>query len=318
MSTNENYVSNQFQLNRADLLFAKLIFIRRIKSESRLTSYRIWTRLVICAAVLIIGYFLAGRDKERKFALRKESIIFRSQNLDCSAEYLSELLEFKDCIPKKCGRFVTDSLVIDKEVKILLDLAKTGLSFGGGSGGASILDLHSGALSKNESFVNIYKLPEAKGFLSEEAFSAYRHIRNKVAQSISDKFAINPNSLYLTHPTFFSRIDNGTAKTIHDEYWHPHVDKDTYSSFHYTSLIYLSDHQRDFQGGRFIFIDENKTENKTLYSSIEPKRGRVSVFTSGAENLHHIEKVTEGTRYAITIAFTCNRKFAIADPMEEQ
>lgn len=293
-------------------------FTCRKRAESRFTSYRIWTRLVICAAVMIIGYFLSGRDKERKFALRKESIIFRSQNLDCSPEYLSELLEFKSCMPNKCGRFVTDSLVVDKEVKILLDLAKTGLSFGGGSGGASILDLHSGALSKGETFVNIYKLPEAKGFLNEQALGAYRHVKRKIAQSICDKFAIDPNSLHLTHPTFFSRIDNGTAKTIHDEYWHAHVDKETYSSFHYTSLLYLSDYQRDFQGGRFIFIDENKAENKTLYSSIEPKRGRVSVFTSGAENLHHIERVTEGTRFAITISFTCNKKFAIADPMEEQ
>lgn len=283
-----------------------------------MTSYRIWTRLVICGAVIIIGYFLSGREKERKFALRKESIIFRSQNLDCSPEYLSELLEFKSCMPTKCGRFVTDSLVVDKEVETLLKLAKTGLSFGGGSGGASILDLHSGALSKDESFINIYKLAEAKGFLNEDALAAYRHVRRKIAQSICDKFAIDLNSLYLTHPTFFSRIDNGTAKTIHDEYWHPHVDKETYSSFHYTSLLYLSDYQRDFQGGRFIFVDENKSENKTLYSSIEPKRGRVSVFTSGAENLHHIEKVEEGVRYAITISFTCDKKFAIADPMEDQ
>lgn len=72
--------------------------------------------------------------------------------------------------------------------------------------------------------------------------------------------------------------------------------KETYNSFHYTSLLYLSDYQRDFQGGRFIFIDENKEKNQTLQSSIEPKKGRISVFTSGAENVHHIEKVTEGTR----------------------
>lgn len=292
-------------------------FFRRKKAEFRFTSYRIWTRLVICAAVVIIGYFLAGRSKERKFALRKENIIFRSQSLECSPDYLNELTAFKSCMPNKCGRFVSDSLVIDKEVKILLDLAKTGLSFGGGNGGASILDLHSGALSKDESFINIYKLPQAKGFLNEEALATYRHVRRKIAQSICDKFAIDPNSLYLTHPTFFSRIDNGTAKTIHDEYWHPHVDKETYSSFHYTSLLYLSDYQRDFQGGRFLFIDEDKTENRTSYASIEPKRGRVSVFTSGAENVHHIEKVTEGTRYAITISFTCDKKFAIGDPMEK-
>lgn len=61
--------------------------------------------------------------------------------------------------------------------------------------------------------------------------------------------------------------------------------------------MYLNEFHRDFEGGRFIFIDENKVENRTTYSSIEPKKGRVSVFTSGAENVHHIEKVTQGIRY---------------------
>lgn len=42
--------------------------------------------------------------------------------------------------------------------------------------------------------------------------------------------------------------------------------------------------------------------------------GRVSFFTSGSENLHRVEKVRWGTRYAITIAFTCNPDHAIADP----
>lgn len=170
-------------------------------------------------------------------------------------------------------------------------------------------------------------------------------IRWKIAKAISDKFAIDVNAIYLTHPTFISRIDNTTAKTVHDEYWHQHVDKETYSSFHYTSLLYLNDFYRDFDGGRFIFIDENKEDNKTTRSSIEPKKGRVSVFTSGGENVHHIEKVTRGTRlvvptwyklcisverisqfflfvfrfrYAITISFTCNREFAIADPAEQK
>lgn len=124
-------------------------------------------------------------------------------------------------------------------------------------------------------------------------------VRRKIAKSISDKFGIDVNSIYLTHPTFFSRINNQTAKSIHDEYWHPHVDKETYSAFHYTSLLYLNDYQRDYQGGRFIFVDENKDNNTTTHSSIEPKRGRVSVFTSGAENRHHIEQVTEGTRFVL-------------------
>lgn len=150
------------------------IFNCRKKPAARLTSYRIWTRLVIVAAVLVIAYFTSNKDKERKFATRRETIIFRAQNVDCSPDYLSEIAGFKTCIPNKCGRFVSDSLVTEQEANQLLELAIKGLSFGGGSGGVSILDLHSGALSKDNNFVNIYTLPEAKGFLNEDVLKTYK------------------------------------------------------------------------------------------------------------------------------------------------
>lgn len=69
---------------------------------------------------------------------------------------------------------MTDSLVTEQEANTLIDLAQKGLSFGGGTGGVSILDLHSGALSKGDNFVNIYTLPEAKEFLNDDALKAYK------------------------------------------------------------------------------------------------------------------------------------------------
>lgn len=125
-------------------------------------------------AVIVIGYFMSSKAKERKFALRRESIILRSQNLDCDPEYLKELEQFERCMPSKCGRFVSDNIVTVDEAEQLLSLAKSGLAHGGSSGGASILDLHSGALSKGKDFVNIYKIPEAKGFLEPNAMNTYR------------------------------------------------------------------------------------------------------------------------------------------------
>ena len=52
------------------------------------------------------------------------------------------------CVPAKCGRAVLDNVVSEKESDQLLALAKKGFAKGGGNGGASILDLHSGAISK--------------------------------------------------------------------------------------------------------------------------------------------------------------------------
>lgn len=74
----------------------------------------------------------------------------------------------------------------------------------------------------------------------------------------------------------------------------------------------MTDFGKDFQGGRFVFVD-GTAKNQTI-STIEPKKGRVSGFTSGAENTHYVEKVTSGTRYAITVSFTCNKEYAISDP----
>lgn len=70
--------------------------------------------------------------------------------------------------------------------------------------------------------------------------------------------------------------------------------QETYPSFHYTSLLYLNNFDKDFKGGRFIFVD-GKAENTTT-SVIEPKKARISAFTSGEENRHHVEKVIQGER----------------------
>ena len=42
--------------------------------------------------------------------------------------------------------------------------------------------------------------------------------------------------------------------------------------------------------------------------------GRVSFFTSGSENVHYVEKLESGVRYAITISFTCNPEMSIPNP----
>ena len=41
--------------------------------------------------------------------------------------------------------------------------------------------------------------------------------------------------------------------------------------------------------------------------TVEPMAGRLVVFTSGRENLHQVKKVTSGTRYVMSMWFTCNK-----------
>lgn len=96
---------------------------------------------------------------------------------------------------------------------------------GGSDGGASILDLHSGALSYGKQFINVYKVESGKKLFSPTDLIVYKQVKSKIQQAIAQTFQINVDSLYLTHPTFFSKLTNAEPKTEHDEYWHAHVDK---------------------------------------------------------------------------------------------
>ena len=143
-------------------------------------------------------------------------------------------------------------------------------------------------------------------------FNAYNKVKNQIRDYISEHFDVS--GLYLTHPTFFSRLDSNPAQTMHDEYWHLHVDKETYANFHYTSLLYLTDFGEDFSGGEFVFVDSHDKLNRT----IEPRLGRLSFFTSGIENKHYVKPVKNGARYALTLGFTCDPSKKIEDLGSEE
>ncbi|CAA9998440.1 unnamed protein product, partial [Nesidiocoris tenuis] len=66
-----------------------------------------------------------------------------------------------------------DHVITLEEADQLLDLASRGLSLGGGSGGASILDLHSGALSKDDVFVDIYSSFDIAQTFTQDDFALY-------------------------------------------------------------------------------------------------------------------------------------------------
>ncbi|XP_061867028.1 2-oxoglutarate and iron-dependent oxygenase domain-containing protein 3 isoform X2 [Colius striatus] len=265
----------------------------RGQPESRWWWLKAAFLLAFAAAGGLLGWrYLSAEDGVTEvLAHHTENLQDKFFEIPCSEDYDSHK-RFEGCTPRKCGRGVTDAVITREEAGRIRRIAERGLSLGGSDGGASILDLHSGALSMGKHFVNLYS-----------------DVRQRIQQKIAQVFGISSASMYLTKPTFFSRINSTEAKTTHDEYWHPHIDKVTYGSFDYTSLLYLSDYTEDFGGGRFVFMDASS--NKT----VEPRAGRVSFFTSGSENLHRVEKVHWGTRYAITISFTCNPEHSIEDPV---
>ncbi|CAL8262756.1 unnamed protein product [Arctogadus glacialis] len=267
--------------------------------------------LVVCAVAAWL--VLASRDAEITETLAGKGELVAPEprvfSVPCSEDYDNHQ-RYPGCTPLKCGRAVTDAVVTREEAQMLRRLAERGLSLAGSEGGASILDLHSGALSMGKQFVNIYRYfgEQIGEVFTQEDFQLYSDVRARIQAVVAETFGLDPALMFLTKPTFFSRINSTVAQTQHDEYWHPHIDKVTYGSFDYTSLLYLSDYGSDFGGGRFIFMDASG--NRT----VEPRTGRVSFFSSGSENLHRVEQVTWGTRFAITVSFTCDPAHAITDP----
>jgi len=273
-------------------------------------SHKSIAKFVMLLGVVVFMVYQGRKENTQSMAKVDEVVSEkRKAQMLCAPSYRKEIEAFDPvCVPSKCGRFIVDELISVSEAHKVLGLAKKGLSKGGGSGGASILDLHSGALSQGEKFINVYTAHP--NLFTQEDFQLYKTVKDKVKAAVAEHFNLDNQKLYLSHPTFFSELTGVPAVTPHDEYWHAHIDKETYPSFHFTSLLYLSDYKRDFEGGRFMFMDQNMKVNR----SIEPKEGRVSAFTSGVENKHFVEPVTGGTRYALTMGFTCDKKSAIKDP----
>ncbi|XP_056406488.1 2-oxoglutarate and iron-dependent oxygenase domain-containing protein 3 isoform X2 [Hyla sarda] len=234
--------------------------------------------LAISGVVLLCGY--PSGEMMEVLASHQESLQHKFYPVPCSQDYGNHK-QFTGCTPVKCGRAVTDAVITQEEAKRMLRIAESGLSLGGSDGGASILDLHSGALSMGKNFVNMYRYygEQMKEILTENDFQMYRNVRRRIQQEIARTFDLDASSLHLTKPTFFSRMNSSEAKTAHDEYWHPHIDKVTYGSFDYTSLLYLSDYSRDFGGGRFIFID------KKTNSTVEPRLGPWEHTLCGSSDL---------------------------------
>lgn len=152
----------------------ELFNFRVPQRSSPITSLRIISRLSVILSLLAIVYFSVKDDNFNTFAKQSQKLPGKERKIKCSPEYLQEINKFDGCRPTECKRFVTDTLVTVAEVKEMLIIAKKGLKLGGSSGGASILDLHSGALSLGQNFVNIYKINRSKNVFQESDFNVYR------------------------------------------------------------------------------------------------------------------------------------------------
>lgn len=77
-----------------------------------------------------------------------------------------------------------------------------------------------------------------------------------------------------------------------------HIDKANVASYDYSAVLYLNSKHHSFEGGDFCFLDEDGD------SLLEPKQGRCVIFPSGAEHLHQVQNVTQGSRFVLASWYT--------------
>lgn len=162
----------------SDIVLNDLIYFLSYRKYGPAVSFpyqRVWSRCIMIFGVLLIVWYNSKQGKEVSLAKQKDVLVSRSQSFDCSADYRAELETYPGCVPEKCGRIVTDKLVSATEVDVLLKLAKNGLDLADSDGSVSILDLHSGALSKGQGFMNVYKLPATKKIFNNVDIAIYRY-----------------------------------------------------------------------------------------------------------------------------------------------
>lgn len=214
-----------------------------------------------------------------------------------------------------CARFVLDDAVPEKEAAELRKMIEWLIeeAWGAGSGPPSVVDLHQGSISYKDSFVELAQLMEFKSItFSEAQKEAYYAVRRYLRTRLSGLFGI-PEEALLHDLTFFSHINGSKeAVTMHDEYWHQHIDTEQYGTFEYTALLYLSTSGSDFNGGEFVFDNATRLSKANVEAVVEPRYNRLVAFTSDAENPHHVKKVSDGIRITLTAAFTCDEEKAAA------
>jgi len=227
--------------------------------------------------------------------------VFALNDLKCHTPSYTE--DAHECSKiMNCGRWVFDHMFTSEVMESMEDMVEQILARaqGGGTGGPSVVDLHTRVVSYKDTFIDLdVVLGHYKWNITETHREHYKHIRRTIKNKILELSKLPEERMYYDKG-FFSHINGSQpAANVHDEYWHEHIDTDQYGTFTYTSLLYFGEKGSSFDGGDLVFKDGH---------TIKPERGRLVIFSSGQENPHWATKFSSGIRVAMVSALTCNEK----------
>jgi hypothetical protein len=231
---------------------------------------------------------------------------------------------------------VRDEFLSADEVAQLIRIADRGMGAAGPpTAGPTIMDINSGwALPAGQHQPkSIYGGGQ---IFTPEDYALYKDVTERLKAVVEDTFGLvgggdggsrGLSDLHFTAPTFITREvgdEEWRPTTMHDEYWHPHVDKNNTGHYDYSGLVYLSTLGEDFgPGGELHFYPDSSLDCAKFVDPVdpgpcavvgpaelivEPRRGRLIVFGSGRENPHRVTRVEKGTRYVLSFWFTCDKR----------
>ena len=143
---------------------------------------------------------------------------------------------------------------------------------------------------------------------SPQDYALYKDVTERLKAVVEETFGLSSkdesggsvSDLHFTAPTFITREvgdESWRPTTMHDEYWHPHVDKNNTEHYDYSGLVYLSTLGEDFgPGGELHFYPDSSLDCAKFVDPVEPgpckvtgpadlvvepRRGRLIVFGSG-------------------------------------
>lgn len=256
--------------------------------------------------MVIIIYVSSLNSKEKKFARQREILPYRFQPLRCQDNSDPVM----GCTPKTCGRYVSDNLITEEEHRLILSFAKAAFDVVEGDDSADF-DVSKAEITTGKTTINLQKdLPDTTKdeIFSQEHMLALKLIKNRVLQSLADRFDLTRRNVHLTRNVILSRQ---TTLNHLDTYDTHRIIREVHPAVFYTTVVYLGDHGKDFKGGRMIFIEDPPT-NKSI-TSVEGRKGRILGYTGGRENLQYVERITAGVQYQLSLQFTCDETEKLND-----
>ena len=187
-----------------------------------------------------------------------------------------------------CARLVVDELATERECERLIGTIRLAL----GS------DALGSASTADKSFpLLIDAAPQLLGEGGHAlAMALLERVQKEVERSFGGPVAPSGAMLFWLSPSTTLPDDSGGD---FDSYAVPHIDQVNVADYHISSLLYLNTvgQHNTFDGALFAFNDPDGDK------LVAPVAGRLLAFTSGFENLHQVQPIERGDRFALSVWF---------------